>query len=737
MMYQITECCRTCLRMECPLTHTSTRDRDNVRLIDKLSACVSDVIWQRDRYSLLICIFCIEKLRTAYDFQKLCVDSDNTLKRYLNNQEHSKHGLCDDRSLATPTKFDYSLQMQIQNNVELQNDYLNLRSLLEDSECSAEASRNQCVIDTREALGIIPLQIIDGTSTEQSPSVLETQMSISANQSKPNTVSTETQTPYALMTQSNNPIPAAKIAQKRYPCNICNKDYSNYSNLQSHKKSHLGEKPFECKYCDKRFLHSHHLREHIRRHTGEKPFACSLCSKRFTIRGEVTMHMRSHTGEKPYACTLCDKKCSTHSDLKVHTRTHTEMGWSQEHVQALIECYRANECLYMVTSPWYKNKHARSAVLQQIVECLKSLGRKCTIAEIKSKWNGLRTNYLSECRKYESTQKSGAGADDILKPSLWYFDLMRFIDKYSNPRQSIDVLDITAIIDNKNDEINNGNGEVVFEYMDESDIENHNSSFSPPAAVKMLHLLIQYNAPKKHIFNPNTQWPLSPWILQQFDALFQHPQDHSPIYQSLMHSVYHEPTSPFNAEDFELSDHDQLPVASLYRQRKIKKTSKITTMATKRTFPPPHSSPPAKQPEKKKKKDDTPPDLCKIEGQLDMFLVFIKKKKWMLYAEQHWTKVVDLKSAVERLYEKLGALEFDADHEAIYGMEKYYTVEKCENLRDKYKIGRKTSDSDTSSYSSDEEECKEAVDQNGEDSKTTEEDESKKSEGGRITKPVS
>ncbi|KAF5303770.1 hypothetical protein FQA39_LY09843 [Lamprigera yunnana] len=62
---------------------------------------------------------------------------------------------------------------------------------------------------------------------------------------------------------------------------------------------------------------------------------------------------------------------------------------------------------------------------------------------------------------------------------------------------------------------------------------------------------------------------------------------------------------------------------------------------------------------------------------------------WMLYAEQHCTKAIDLKSAVERLYENLGALEFDADHEAIYGMEKYYTIKQCEQLRDKYKIGRK------------------------------------------------
>ncbi|KAF5282266.1 hypothetical protein FQA39_LY17652 [Lamprigera yunnana] len=62
---------------------------------------------------------------------------------------------------------------------------------------------------------------------------------------------------------------------------------------------------------------------------------------------------------------------------------------------------------------------------------------------------------------------------------------------------------------------------------------------------------------------------------------------------------------------------------------------------------------------------------------------------WVLYAEQHWAKAIDLKSAVERLYEKLYALEFDANHEAIYGMEKYYTVQQCEQLRDKYNNGRK------------------------------------------------
>ncbi|KAF5278225.1 hypothetical protein FQA39_LY18378 [Lamprigera yunnana] len=56
------------------------------------------------------------------------------------------------------------------------------------------------------------------------------------------------------------------------------------------------------------------------------------------------------------------------------------------------------------------------------------------------------------------------------------------------------------------------------------------------------------------------------------------------------------------------------------------------------------------------------------------------KKMWMMYAQEHWTKAFDLKSAVERLYEDLGAVEFDADHEAIYEMERYYTVQQWEKL---------------------------------------------------------
>ncbi|KAF5284380.1 hypothetical protein FQA39_LY17055 [Lamprigera yunnana] len=110
------------------------------------------------------------------------------------------------------------------------------------------------------------------------------------------------------------------------------------------------------------------------------------------------------------------------------------------------------------------------------------------------------------------------------------------------------------------------------------------------------------------------------------------------------------------------------------------------------------------------------------------------KKMWMLYAQEHWTKCYDLKSAVERLYEELGALEFDADHEAIYGWKditRSNSVKSFEiNIRlEGSEIGLRhfldtvnkyIKDCSDSSSSSDEEVFK-AVEQNGEE--TTEEEE--------------
>ncbi|KAF5293968.1 hypothetical protein FQA39_LY13581 [Lamprigera yunnana] len=58
---------------------------------------------------------------------------------------------------------------------------------------------------------------------------------------------------------------------------------------------------------------------------------------------------------------------------------------------------------------------------------------------------------------------------------------------------------------------------------------------------------------------------------------------------------------------------------------------------------------------------------------------------WMAYAEQGWTKAVDLN-------DHLSALEVDAEHEAVYGLGKCYSLIECSELEVKYETGVKLCD---------------------------------------------
>lgn len=79
----------------------------------------------------------------------------------------------------------------------------------------------------------------------------------------------------------------------------------------------------------------------------------------------------------------------------------------------LIELYREHPCLYAVKSIEYKNKYTRNSALEQIHSELKLIRPCVSLIDIKSKFNNIRTNFLSEHRKYVNSLKSGIGTDEI------------------------------------------------------------------------------------------------------------------------------------------------------------------------------------------------------------------------------------------------------------------------------------------------------------------------------------
>lgn len=83
-----------------------------------------------------ICATCIERLRVAYEFRNICLQSDQTLQRYL--QEDSKSGIVSSHSLHTPTKFDFTLSSGTQDSLPCEEthneEYIHLKHFLDTDE---------------------------------------------------------------------------------------------------------------------------------------------------------------------------------------------------------------------------------------------------------------------------------------------------------------------------------------------------------------------------------------------------------------------------------------------------------------------------------------------------------------------------------------------------------------------------------------------------------------------------
>lgn len=62
------------------------------------------------------------------------------------------------------------------------------------------------------------------------------------------------------------------------------------------------------------------------KHTGQKPFPCNLCNKKYTNKKSLVIHQRTHTGELPYLCSLCGKRCPSKIALKSHLKCHDGNG---------------------------------------------------------------------------------------------------------------------------------------------------------------------------------------------------------------------------------------------------------------------------------------------------------------------------------------------------------------------------------------------------------------------------
>ncbi|XP_017479875.1 PREDICTED: uncharacterized protein LOC108369295 [Rhagoletis zephyria] len=89
----------------------------------------------------------------------------------------------------------------------------------------------------------------------------------------------------------------------------------------------------------------------------------------------------------------------------------------------LICLFRQNECLWNFKSAGYKRVDLKRKAWLQIS---KELGKD--VEEVKPKIKHLRTTYVAEKKKMDSSKKSGEGAETLYELHLYYYNEMKFLD---------------------------------------------------------------------------------------------------------------------------------------------------------------------------------------------------------------------------------------------------------------------------------------------------------------------
>lgn len=106
-----------------------------------------------------------------------------------------------------------------------------------------------------------------------------------------------------------------------------------------------------------------------------------------------------------------------------------------------LELYKQYPCLWRVKSKEYSDKGKRNEAYDVLVDKLHEKDATATRDTVAKKINNFRSCFRKEEKKIEASKRSGASADDVYTPVLWYYDLLLFLKDQETPRASISNID--------------------------------------------------------------------------------------------------------------------------------------------------------------------------------------------------------------------------------------------------------------------------------------------------------
>ncbi|PIO37491.1 hypothetical protein AB205_0091500 [Aquarana catesbeiana] len=105
-----------------------------------------------------------------------------------------------------------------------------------------------------------------------------------------------------------------------------------------------------------------------------------------------------------------------------------------------IDKYRDMRNLWKVKNALYRNKPARKASLEKLLQFVKMQVPNADIEFVERKIGNLRSTYRKELNKVQASMRLGAAAEDVYVPSLWYYNRMRFLEDQMEVRESLSTL---------------------------------------------------------------------------------------------------------------------------------------------------------------------------------------------------------------------------------------------------------------------------------------------------------